>query len=103
MNRSEFQIPAALGSPSLAEHALLKQQPSREAVSDGVITARVRMELLGHAITAAHEIHVNTIAGVVELSGFVETVVVGGAAVLFAQNVDGVLDVTDAMDIRTPE
>jgi osmotically-inducible protein OsmY len=84
-----------------ADHAsTLHQQPIREAISDGVITARIRAQLLASDITAGYDIHVTTSDGIVELSGFVETSAVESAAVLIAQNVDGVHDIHDEMDCR---
>jgi hyperosmotically inducible periplasmic protein len=101
MNRPVVHPHAAPRGSSPEDDPILQQQPIREAISDGVITARVRSELLAYAITAGHDIHVNTIGGIVELSGFVETTTIAAAAVLIAQNVEGVQDVNDMIDVRT--
>jgi hyperosmotically inducible periplasmic protein len=82
------------------EHGI-HQQPIGEAISDGVITARVKGELMAYELTAGRDIRVNTTAGIVELSGFAETATACAAAVLIAQNVAGVRDVHDEMDCRT--
>jgi hyperosmotically inducible periplasmic protein len=77
-----------------------RQQSTREAVSDGVITARVRSALVEDPITAGYEIHVETLAGIVELTGFVETSVVRIEALHVAEHVHGVLRVQDLLDVR---
>jgi hyperosmotically inducible periplasmic protein len=102
MNRPVVS-PAAVRGSTAEGNSILQQQPIREAISDGVITARVRIELLAYASTAGHDIHVNTVAGIVELSGFAETAAIAGAAALLAQNVEGVLDVSDMMDVRSAD
>jgi hyperosmotically inducible periplasmic protein len=77
-----------------------KQQSTREAITDGVIAARVKAALLVDPITIDSEIHVETLAGVVQLTGFVETTIVRDAALQLAQNVEGVRQVNDSLDIR---
>jgi osmotically-inducible protein OsmY len=100
MNRPVVHSSEAIRTSTPECNSILHQQPIREAISDGVITSRVRSELLDHAITATHGILVSTIGGIVELSGFVETTTIAAAAALLAQNVEGVQDVLDVMDIR---
>ena len=103
MDRPQIPVRPALRHPGSGCDEILEQQPIREAISDGLITARIKMEFSAHAITAAHAIHVDTIGGSVELSGFVETASVRAAAILIAENVEGVQIVNDAMDVRTAE
>ena len=71
-----------------------------QASSDRVITARIEMKLLAHALTAPYEIHVDTLRGVVELSGFAGTTKVRDVALRLAQHVEGVQSVVDALDVR---
>lgn len=85
----------AVGNPSPAT-----QQSTREAISDGVITARVRAALAHDPITATYDIHVETLAGVVQLTGFVETTSTRIVASRLAKYVDGVLQVDDSLDCR---
>ena len=73
---------------------------TRAAISDGVIRAHVRHALHDHPTTADSDIHVDTLANVVELSGFVETTTVRDEALALARNVEGVRQVNDSMDIR---
>jgi osmotically-inducible protein OsmY len=77
-----------------------EQQTAREAITDGVITATVRVRLVADPITAAYDIHVETFKGVVELTGFVETTTVRREALRVAHDVEGVQQVHDLLDIR---
>lgn len=76
------------------------QQSTREAVTDGVITARVRGALGEDPITASYDIYVETLAGIVELTGFVETEIVRTEALHVAEHVHGVRRVQDLLDVR---
>ncbi|HWK74367.1 MAG TPA: BON domain-containing protein [Povalibacter sp.] len=77
-----------------------KQQSTREAINDGVIAARVKAALLVDPLTVPYDIHVETLAGIVELSGFVETTLARDAALQLAQKIEGVQQVHDSLDIR---
>lgn len=77
-----------------------QQQSSREAISDGVITAKVRAALATDPITATHDIHVETLAGVVQLTGFVATTSIRIEASRLAKYIDGVRQVDDLLDCR---
>jgi hyperosmotically inducible protein len=75
-------------------------QQTREAITDGVITAKVRAALGEDSITASYDIRVETLAGIVELSGFVETEIVRIEALHVTEHVRGVLRVQDLLDVR---
>jgi hyperosmotically inducible periplasmic protein len=75
-------------------------QQTRGAITDGVITAKVRAALGEDSITASYDIRVETLAGIVELSGFVETEVVRIEALHVTEHVHGVLRVQDLLDVR---
>ena len=77
------------------------QQSTRGAIADGVITARVRAVLRDDPITADHDICVETLAGIVALSGFVETDIVRVEAAQVTAHVHGVLRVKNLLDVRT--
>jgi hyperosmotically inducible protein len=72
-----------------------------QAISDGVITAKVRASLAADPVTGAYDIHVETFRGIVQLSGFVETTAVRAEALQLACDVQGVQQVKDFLDIRT--
>ena len=76
------------------------QQSARGAITDGVITAKVRAALCADPITAHYDICVETLAGVVELTGFVETEIVRTEALQVTEHVKGVRQVHDLLDVR---
>lgn len=76
------------------------QQSTREAIADGVITAKVRAALGEDPITASYDICVQTLAGIVELSGFVGTNIVRFEALHVTEHVHGVVRVEDSLDVR---
>jgi len=76
------------------------QQPTAEAIEDGVVTARIKERLTEDPVTKQHLIKVETFRGSVELSGFVETEQVRARALELARDVSGVKRVRDAMDVR---
>ena len=78
---------------------MLKQQSTRGAISDGLITAKLRAALATDPVTAEYEIFVETWNGVVELTGFVETATVRAEALQLAKYVDGVVRVQDSLDL----
>jgi hyperosmotically inducible protein len=82
-----------------AEIAMSTQQ-TREAITDGVITAKVREALCEDPITASYDIRVETLAGIVELSGFVETDDVRIEALHVTEHIRGVRRVQDLLDVR---
>lgn len=88
-------------TPRMGNRASATQQSTREAISDGVITARVRAALATDPITANYDIHVETMAGVVQLTGFVETTSTRIVASRLAKYVDGVSQVEDSLDCRS--
>lgn len=77
------------------------QQSTREAIADGVITAKVRAALGEDPITAHHDICVETLAGIVALTGFVETDIVRVEALQVTAHVRGVVRVKSLLDVRT--
>ncbi|MDY6947126.1 MAG: BON domain-containing protein [Pseudomonadota bacterium] len=77
-----------------------RQHTTREAITDGVITAKVRAALAEDPITASYDIYVETMAGIVELTGFVDTTSVSVEAIVVAKRVHGVLQVQDSLDLR---
>ena len=79
---------------------MIRQQPTRAAISDGVITSRVKAALNSDPVTAGSGIQVETVACVVELSGFVETMVIRDEALQVARDAEGVLMVSDSLDVR---
>lgn len=80
-----------------------RQQPTEEAIEDGVVTARVKTRLIEDPVTKMHHIGVDTFKGTVHLSGFVETEQARARALQIARDTEGVKDVKDAMEVRRDE
>lgn len=82
------------------EIAVNTQHTTRKAISDGVITAKVRAALGEDPVTASYDIYVTTLSGIVELTGFVETEIVRIEALRVTEHINGVLQVQDLLDVR---
>jgi hyperosmotically inducible protein len=76
------------------------QQSTGQAIDDGVVTAKVKAKLIEDPVTKAHQINVETFKGRVQLSGFVESNQARTRALQLAKDVDGVKQVTDALEVR---
>ncbi len=76
------------------------QQPTGQAIDDGVVTAKVKAALIEDPVTKVHQINVETFKGQVQLSGFVETDEARTRALQLARDVEGVKQVKDAMQVR---
>lgn len=77
-----------------------QQQQVEEAIEDGIVTARVRAALTDDPVTSEHEIKVETIKGRVQLSGYVKTPQARDRALKVARGIEGVKQVSDAMQFR---
>jgi hyperosmotically inducible protein len=69
-------------------------------VDDSVITAKVKAALIQDPVTKAHEISVETFHGTVQLSGFVDSAQSKARAGQLAQNVEGVRDVKNSLQLQ---
>jgi osmotically-inducible protein OsmY len=69
-------------------------------VDDSAITAKVKAALVGDSTTKAYQISVTTFEGKVQLSGFVDDATARSRATQVAQNVEGVRDVENNLEIR---
>ena len=70
-------------------------------VDDSTITTKVKSEMLANKDVHSTEIHVETVHGVVELSGFVPSEAEKHRAVEIAYSVAGVKSVRDALSVQT--
>ena len=82
--------PAPVATPSL---------PSREAISDTVITAKVKASLLADPGMAGADVSVNTDHGIVILAGSVKSHEQTGIASAHAQRQDGVMRVDNQLSL----
>jgi osmotically-inducible protein OsmY len=70
-------------------------------VDDSVITGKVKAALIADETTKAHQISVETFQGVVQLSGFVDSSAARSRASQLAQQVDGVKNVKNDLELRS--
>jgi hyperosmotically inducible protein len=78
-----------------------KSSTPGEIVDDSVITAKVKAALIENSETKAHQINVETSAGVVQLSGFVDDASSKAAATSDAKTVSGVKDVKNELSVKS--
>jgi hyperosmotically inducible protein len=71
-----------------------------EVIDDSILTAKVKTALIMSADTKAHQINVETKAGVVQMSGFVDSAAAKSAATTVARSVTGVKDVKNELSIK---
>lgn len=72
---------------------------AQERASDAALTARVKAAVLDDEETKGTQIHVETRNGVVQLSGFVDSVMDQEAALKTARSVPGVKEVRNDLDL----
>jgi len=72
-----------------------------EVIDDSVLTAKVKAALVESPDTKAHQINVETKAGVVQLSGFVDNAGAKSAATSVARSVNGVKDVKNELSVKS--
>ena len=70
-------------------------------VDDSVITGKVKAALVADPTTKAHQISVETFKGVVQLSGFVDSTEARTRATQVAQQVEGVKNVKNDLELRS--
>lgn len=75
------------------------ERSSGTMADDAVITAKVKTELIGDKTVKARNIDVDTVAGVVVLSGYVDSQHEANRAALLAKSVSGVLRVRNELQI----
>jgi len=72
-----------------------------EVIDDSILTAKVKTALITSPDTKAHQINVETKAGVVQMSGFVDTAAAKAAATTVARSVTGVKDVKNELSVKS--
>jgi len=85
----------ALGCASTA-----KQEGTGEYVDDTVITTKVKAAIFNEPTLKSAEINVETLKGVVQLSGFVSSAAAESKAVAVARSVAGVKSVKNDMRLK---
>lgn len=77
-----------------------KQEGTGEYIDDSLITAKVKAAIYQEPTLKSTEINVETYKGVVQLSGFVSSMVAGYKAVEVARSVKGVTSVKNYMRVK---
>lgn len=92
---------AATGTTAtLADTAREKTSDASVAMSDTMITTKVKAEMAADPQVKAMDVHVETQKGVVMLSGFVPTKAEADKAVELARKVQGVTDVKSSLQVK---
>lgn len=86
---------------SLAACSLFEgRETTGQYVDDSTVTAKVKAAFVNDAKVSAMQVNVETMQGVVQLSGFVDSTNTEQRAVSIAQGVKGVRSVQDHLTIR---
>jgi hyperosmotically inducible protein len=90
------------GVKGVENNLLIKQseKTAGDTIDDSTITAKVKSALIDSDDTKAHDIKVETRAGVVQLSGFVGNEAQKTAATKVAQSVEGVKAVKNSISVK---
>lgn len=80
--------------------AMEGRESGGQYVDDATVSTRVRAAFVGDSQVQATQVHVETMQGIVELSGFVDSKALEQRAVTLARNVDGVKGVRDEIVVR---
>jgi hyperosmotically inducible protein len=71
-------------------------------IDDSVLTTKVKAALIANPTTKARQINVETLRGVVQLSGFVDSAKEKDEATEVAKSVTGVKDVHNDLEVKQP-
>ena len=89
----------AANSRQLAAAGEAPQRGPVQTASDATITAKVKAKLAADDLVKARNINVDTLRGVVQLNGTVNSVAEKAQALALARNTDGVIEVKDNLKL----
>jgi hyperosmotically inducible protein len=96
-----------IAGPAAAQGTAPAQGPAErgaaragEFIDDAVLTGRIKAALANAKGVRVLDVQVETRQGVVQLSGFVDTVAEKEAALVAARQVSGVRELKDAIEVR---
>src|SRR5579872_5485757 len=95
-----FALALALGGSLAACAAVQGQETTGQYVDDSTITAKVKTQLVKAQSLKGFDIHVETMQGTVQLSGFVDTRAQKDQAGEIAQGVTGVVGVQNNILVK---
>jgi hyperosmotically inducible periplasmic protein len=99
MNIQKFLRATAFASALALSAVAIRAADSGSAIDDATVTAKVKAELVKNPDTKARQIHVMTKNGMVELTGFVDSLAEKQAAERQAQAVEGVKSVDNRLQL----
>jgi hyperosmotically inducible protein len=76
------------------------QATTGQVIDDATVTATVKAKLIDDTTTKAHQINVETQNGIVQLTGFADSMASKSRAGELARSVDGVAEVKNDIEIR---
>ncbi len=97
---SALALTAVLSGGLAACSAVEGRQTAGEYIDDSAITAKVKSKIIGEPSLSAMQINVETMQGVVQLSGFVDQASDKTLASRVAAQVDGVRSVKNNIVVR---
>lgn len=77
------------------------QQSARSYTDDSAITAKVKAKFVEDPVVSAMRLSVETLNGVVQVSGFAKSAEEERRALQLARSVDGVKSVRDGIEVRS--
>lgn len=98
--RRQFLVGLALASSLAACSAIEGRETAGQYVDDSTITTKVKAAILNDQGLKGMQINVETMQGVVQLSGFVDTAQQAAQAASDAQGVTGVKSVRNSIVVR---
>jgi osmotically-inducible protein OsmY len=87
---------------SLASCSMGSQETTGQYVDDTTITSKVKEAFVADPTVSAAQVHVETMQGVVQLSGFSQSAKGEARAVQLARSVNGVKSVQDNIIVNNP-
>jgi len=88
------------GVTAVRNNLTVKTSDGNATGDDAAITAKVKSALAGDPRTKAHQINIETMGGVVQLSGFVDNSEAKSTAEELARAVDNVKSVDNELDVK---
>ncbi len=105
--KSSFFVLGAIVLLGFSVASFAEDEPAQRSVGrtidDATISTKIKVNLAGDPVTKAHQIHVKTRKGVVQLSGFVDSAESKERAEKIASAVDGVKTVRNNLHLRGPK
>ena len=96
----KFVLPVMLATSVVGCSLIEGRETPGQYVDDTAISTKVKAQLVRDPMVSASQVNVETMQGVVQLSGFVDTPQASDRAAQLARNVDGVRGVKNDIIVR---